>query len=390
VGLFLTDSEGQYVYVNEYWSEITGLSPDETYGEGWAKALCSVDKERVLNEWHQAVQRDLPFGSEFCFQHQSGMKKWVIGKAIAERGIHGERLGYVGTITDITDRKKMEEELQKAHDELEKRVAERTTQLFESNKSLKQEIAKRIGIEEELKESQERLRNLTKHLQRTREQERAFLSRELHDKLGQVLTAMKMDIRWIEKQLPGDGALILERLHSIILLLDDAILSVQKISMLLRPPALDDFGLCEAIKLVITNFEEKTNIPCKFISTPQQIVLNREISIEIFRIFQEAFTNITRHADAKNVLVLLKNTGNKLILEVRDDGRGITKKEIMDHKSIGLTGMRERAYAMKGNLSIIGMRGKGTTVTLNIPLNEGKEKNTKTINRGSKKRPQEG
>jgi PAS domain S-box-containing protein len=228
--------------------------------------------------------------------------------------------------------------------------------------------------EEILKDSRERLRNLTKHLQKTREQERAFLSRELHDELGQILTGMKMDIRWIEKRLPEDSTLILERLNSIIMLIDDAILFVQKISMLLRPPDLDDFGLSEAIKLVLTNFEEKTNITCKFISTPQQIVLNREISTEIFRIFQEAFTNITRHADAKNVTILLQHMGNRLTMEIGDDGRGITKKETMDHKSIGLTGMRERAYAMEGNLTIIGMRGKGTTITLSVPLNEGKEK----------------
>jgi signal transduction histidine kinase len=228
--------------------------------------------------------------------------------------------------------------------------------------------------EEILKDSRERLRNLTKHLQKTREQERAFLSRELHDELGQTLTGMKMDIRWIEKRLPEDSTLILERLNSIIMLIDDSIIFVQKISMLLRPPDLDDFGLSEAIKLVLTNFEEKTNITCKFISTPQQIVLNREISTEIFRIFQEAFTNITRHADAKNVTILLQHMGNRLTMEIGDDGRGITKKETMDHKSIGLTGMRERAYAMEGNLTIIGMRGKGTTITLSVPLNEGKEK----------------
>jgi two-component system, NarL family, sensor histidine kinase UhpB len=179
--------------------------------------------------------------------------------------------------------------------------------------------------------------------------------------------------------------LILERLHSIIVLIDDAILSVQRISMALRPPALDDFGLSEAIKLALTNFEKKTHLACKFISTPQRIVLNREISTEIFRIFQEAFTNITRHAGAINVTILLQNTGDKLIMEVRDDGRGITKKEIMDHRSIGLTGMRERAYAMEGNLTIVGIRGKGTILTLNVPLNEGKEKHTETIKRGLKK-----
>jgi PAS domain S-box-containing protein len=387
VGLFRTDSEGRYIYVNGCWSDITGLSAEEAYGEGWAKALFPEDKERVLNEWHLAAQRDLPFESEFCFQQQNGITKWVIGKAIAERSVHGERLGYVGTITDITERKKMEEELQKAHDGLEEQVEERTAQLVASNVLLTQEITKRQIVGEKLKEYQERLRNLAKHLQKIREQERSFLSRELHDELGQALTGMKMDIRWIERRLPEDSALILERLHSIITLIDSAILSVQRLSMALRPPALDDFGLNEAIGLVLTDFQKRTNIAWEFNTTPRLTALNKEISTEMFRIFQEALTNIARHASAHKVTVLLQNTEGRLTMEIRDDGKGITQKEIADPTSIGLTGMRERVYALEGTLEIKGVQGKGTTVTVNIPLHGDKKKNRTARRPGTKKAP---
>ena len=381
----LCDHQGHIIRASQSTDRLFGRSPifqafDEAfhllYPDGTPFVLLSAMTDNVLHT------------IEVTFKHRKNKYFSFLLSAnslITRKGF----VGIVVVMVDNTERKKMEEELQQAYDALEKRVVERTAQLVGLNTLLQQEIAKRTVIGVELQESRERLRQLTKHLQKTREQERTSLSRELHDELGQVLTGMKMDIRWAERRLPEDSALVLERLHSIIMLIDDAILSVQRISMALRPPALDDFGLSEAIRSVLTNFEKKTHMICKFISTPQRIVFNREQSTEIFRIFQEAFTNITRHADAKNVTILLQNTGDKLIMEVSDDGRGITKKEIMDHQSIGLTGMRERAYAIEGSLAIIGVRGGGTTVTLNVPLNEGKKNTETTIKRGPKKAPQE-
>jgi signal transduction histidine kinase len=118
-------------------------------------------------------------------------------------------------------------------------------------------------------------------------------------------------------------------------------------------------------------------------------VLNKEISTEMFRIFQEALTNIARHAGAQRVTIILQNTRDRLTMEIRDDGRGITKKEIADPMSIGLTGMRERVYALEGTLEINGVKGKGTTITASIPLHEDKKKNNTAIKRGPKKAPEE-
>jgi PAS domain S-box-containing protein len=262
-------------------------------------------------------------------------------------------------------------------------------QLSESNTLLRQEIAERKIIEDKLERSQERLRYLSTHLQRGREEERTSLSRELHDELGQVLTGMKMDVAWIGRRVPEGSTLITERTNSLLTLIDDAILSVQRIAMALRPPALDDFGLQEALKLAAEDFEKRTKLVCKILSKPQNILLKKEISTEAFRIFQEAITNIARHAGAQKVTVSLRNAGDRFIMEVSDDGRGITEKEIRDPKSIGLTGMRERAFALGGTLTITGTRGEGTTITLSVPLDEGKE-GPEIPKRRRKKQPEEG
>jgi signal transduction histidine kinase len=262
------------------------------------------------------------------------------------------------------------EELRRAKSGLEERVKERTAQLAESNRLLREEIAYRRGMEKELKESRERLRYLSAHLQTVREEERAFLSRELHDELGQVLTGMKMDVSWIGRRLSEDGGPIRERLTSLLTLIDNTILAVQSMSIALRPVALDDFGLNEVIELAAKEFEKRTKTVCKVVMDPPGMILGRGVCTEAFRIFQEALTNIARHAQAKKVSIRLQKKRDELIMEVRDDGKGITKKEMTDPRSIGITGMRERAYALGGTLTVTGIRDRGTAITLCVPLRE--------------------
>jgi PAS domain S-box-containing protein len=286
-------------------------------------------------------------------------------------------------VIDITERKQVEEalkrasrELNEAKNEVDRIVERRTAQLSESNKLLRQEIAARKTTEEKLKKSRERLRRLSVRSRRLREEERAFLSRELHDELGQVLTGIKMDVAWIGRRTPEGNALIVERLNSILTHIDDAILSVQGIALALRPPALDNSGLQEVMRLAAEDFEKRTKIACEIISKPQHIRLKKDICTEAFRIFQEALTNISRHAGAQSVSVSLGSMGDKFIMEVRDDGKGITERQISGLKSIGLTGMRERAHSVGGSLTITGTRGKGTTITLSVPLDKKTRHNT--------------
>jgi signal transduction histidine kinase len=179
---------------------------------------------------------------------------------------------------------------------------------------------------------------------------------------------MKMDVSWISGRLPEGDRLVHERTKSLLTHIDSAILAIQRISTALRPVALDDFGLNEALRITADDFEKRTKIICDIVSESPEITLEKEIATGVFRIFQEALTNVARHARARRVTVFLQKKGNELIMEVTDDGRGITKKEATDLKSIGLTALYERALAIGGALTVTGIRNKGTKIVLKVLL----------------------
>lgn len=225
--------------------------------------------------------------------------------------------------------------------------------------------------EEALKSSHEQLRELAARLQQAREEERAFIAREIHDELGQLLTGLKMDIKWVEKRLPSntdDLPLFRDKLASILELVDDTIHALRRIATELRPGVLDTLGLNAAIEWQAQEFSSRTGIDCEISEQTNYQVDDRNCESALFRIFQEALTNVARHAEATKVGISLSRQNGSLILQVRDNGRGITEKEIKDPHSIGLLGMRERAHVFGGEVNVSGSPGRGTTVTASIPL----------------------
>lgn len=264
---------------------------------------------------------------------------------------------------------------------LEQRVEQRTAQLSELNALLRQEIAERRKMEAALQDSRERLRHLSIHLQKIREDERTSLSRELHDEFGQTLTGMKLDVSWIKRKVAADDGLVVERLNSLLAALDHTIIAVQQMSARLRPVALDDFGLRDAVELAARDVTKRTNITCHIISEPHNMTLNDTVTTGAFRILQEALTNVVRHSGAHEVTILLRKRKNIFTMEISDDGKGIKKKDLVNPRSIGLTGMHERAHALGGTLVIMGVRGKGTSVTVTVPLRTVGRDNQKEIDR---------
>ena len=229
------------------------------------------------------------------------------------------------------------------------------------------------GIAIERKELEEKIRNLSAHVEAALEEERTGIAREIHDELGQALTALKMDIAWIVRRAgPGLPSLtnpaLLERLAAMSELTDGVIQRVRRISAELRPGVLDDLGLVAAIEWQAGEFEERTGTPCVVRAHGIDGGLGGPLSTAIFRIFQEALTNVTRHARAAHVEVRVEVNGGALSLEVRDDGVGITLEAAQSPRSLGLLGIRERAQRFGGTVSVGPASPRGTVVALRVPL----------------------
>ncbi|MDO8281494.1 MAG: histidine kinase [Thermodesulfovibrionia bacterium] len=230
------------------------------------------------------------------------------------------------------------------------------------------DISKRIRDEEEIRKTSEELRKLTAHLQSVREEERKHIAREIHDELAQLLTALNMDIFWLHGKLPKEQKPIYEKTASMLKLIDRILQTVSKISSELRPGLLDDLGLQEAMEWQADEFQKRTGIKCKMAFVANNSI-DPERATTVFRIFQETLTNVVRHAKATRVSISLEEKDHNLILNVKDNGRGITEAEIINPDAFGLIGIRERVYHWKGKAKISGKPDKGTTVTVSIPLN---------------------
>ncbi len=372
-GIYQTTVEGRYLTANPMLAQMFGYGSPEELLSGNAKeetlkrrfyveAGRRDEFIRLVRE-HDAVTE---FESEIY--RRNGSRIWIAEHALAIRNGAGILIGFQGTTIDITDRKHAQDALRKAHDELEQRVAERTMDLATTNEVLQQEVAERRSIEEAL-------RALSANLQHVREEERTRIAREIHDDLGQSLTALMMDLSWLEDKLtrPRDvnaRNLLLDKIEAMSQLVGMTMESVRTIAAELRPGVLDELGLKAAIEWQAKDFQKRTGIKCNLLTQIEEIAIDRASATAVFRILQESLTNVTRHAKANTVNLTLDERNGELILEVQDDGKGITGAEQSDRNSLGILGMRERAGVIGGTVDIIGTKNQGgTRVTLRVPLN---------------------
>jgi len=314
---------------------IFGLKEGEfarTY-EAYLEMIHPDDKDYVLNTIEEALQEA---SKEYFVEHRviwpDGGIHWIEGKGKVFCNPEGKLERMTGTVVDITLRKQTEIELQK---------------------------------------TSEQLRALAAHLQSVREEERTAIAREIHDELGQDLSAFKMDLTFLEQQIETDRENAMAHLSSIQelkTLIDKTVQKVRSLIRYLRPEVLDDLGLIEALAWQAREFKSRTGIDIKFKSNIKKIKVDKNTSTALFRIFQEALTNIARHAKATHVDVNIEKKERIFSLKVTDNGVGISSDIGDKSKSFGLLGMKERALILGGKVEVNGADGKGTTVEARVPI----------------------
>ena len=322
----------QINFANTAVEEVFGWRPEDLIGKS-VTLFYRNDKEadEIGRYFYSTLEHQRTFVSEFHCRRKDGldilcrMRSSRIGDRLKDRGI-------VITYEDITEQRR---------------------------------------AVEELANSREQLRNLSSHLQSVREKESTRIAREIHDELGQSLTAIQLDLAWLGNRLPmGDPALTgqVQRMKR---LADTTIESIHRISTELRPILLDDLGLTAAIEWQVQEFQRRTGVQCEAHLNCKDSLVDKNLSTTLFRIFQETLTNVARHAEATLVRMHLVQEGDELCLDVSDNGKGITPKQIADPKSFGIVGIRERVNLWGGSVSINGKPQKGTTIKIRIPMHRG-------------------
>jgi PAS domain S-box-containing protein len=335
-GIFRSLPEGRFIMANQSMARILGYESPEDLIAGITDIPRQLyvdpdDRAKIID---MMERQGLSRSNEVRFYRKDGSMIWVSMTIMPTRDEKGQVIYYEGIIEDITDRKRADEEIRR---------------------------------------TEEQMRAFAARLQTVREEERTHIAREIHDELGRALTGLKIDFSLLTK---AAGEIkeellkhsMLDQMHDTMKNIDKTIRTVRKIATELRPGILDDLGILAALEWQLNDFHKHTGIRCEWISSLEEIHLDEQETTALFRIFQETLTNIARHADATGVRVHLRKKANTCVLDVEDNGRGITKNNIDDKRSLGLLGMRERTLAFGGRIEVKGQPGRGTTVTVEIPV----------------------
>lgn len=319
-GVFVVDENGKYLEVNDAACLLTGYSKEELIKMSVSDFILEdsqpIDRNCFMSSFKtDKTKADLPF------KHRNGSKRWwsVESVKLSEKS-------FLSFTQDITEKKRVDEELQS---------------------------------------SLEQLHQLTQYIEKVREEERMAISRELHDDLGQALTAVRIDLGIIKQMISDDKAIL--KINEVSKLVKNTIITVQRLTAKLRPQIIDDLGLEAAIEWYTKEFAQRNKIDV-YLHLDSARTISPDASLTVFRIMQESLTNISRHAKASRADIWLRNNGDKVIFVISDDGIGITEDQIRSKKSFGIIGMKERAASLGGSFEIYPGKEKGTEIKISVPL----------------------
>ncbi|GFE58356.1 PAS domain-containing protein [Geobacter sp. AOG1] len=332
-GIWDWDIASGQVYFSARWKGMFGYEEYEISNsiDEWKKRVHPEDYDTVMSVLDAHLKGESPlFQVEYRMLHKDGNYRWILTRGASFRDTKKKSYRMAGSHTDITEKKQAEEKLLASH---------------------------------------ESLRNLSSHLESLMEKERKNISREIHDEVGQLLTALKFDVSWLANRLPADRPALAEKARGMAELIDVTVETVQRIATELRPRLLYDLGLVTAIEWHAEEFRKRTGIACNLSLGIDEKKLDPARSTALYKIYKEALTNVMRHAGASRVEVSLKKRKKGIMLQIKDNGRGIREAEITDPKSVGLIGINERAHLWGGEVHISGVAGEGTLLTVIIPMN---------------------
>ena len=356
VMLHSIDTQGIIIRVSDFWLQKMAYHRNEVIGRKLTDFYTPESKQ-----YAEEVVFPVFFKTGFCeeipytYVNRMGEKIEILLSCYGVRDDEGKVVRSLAVSVDVTEKNQVQHDLEKAREKLSR-----------YSQDLELQVEQRT---DELRKTQDQLRRLSGGIMAAHENERRAVSRELHDHLGQMLTALKMDVTWIEKYLAGrrrDGdEKASARAAGICHLIDETIGDVREMAFRLRPGVLDDLGLVDALELMTREFEKRSDVSCRFRcdAVPE---LDDTINTALYRIAQEAVTNALRHSDATDILVTLQNrleAGQSMVmLRVEDNGCGLSDSPKGTYQGLGLTGMRERATLAGGELSIVSRPGQGTVV----------------------------
>ena len=325
---WLKDQKSRFIAVNKPFVDACGVDEKDLIGKTdldiWPRELA----EKYRADDLKVIKSMKRLRVEEALVDARGKKIWIETIKAPILNQSGKVIGTTGIARDITERKK---------------------------------------ANEALKESQEQLRTLSAHLHDLREEERSRLSREINEELGQILSILKFDLDWVEKNLTGNHKSVQDKIESMSKLIGAVIEWVRRISQELRPSLLDTLGLIPAMEWELNEFQKRTGIKYQLTASDTEIKLDEHILTGLFRILQEVLSNVFMHSHAKTVNVSLNSKTNWLILRVRDNGVGIPDRKIIDKRSVGLFSIQERVRFLNGKINIIGKKNMGTIVTVELP-----------------------